>query len=306
MTKQFSTLQPAVLERWYKAAEIEGIPRDAYRPKIRTEGNGDSGYTFGIIHNENRFNRPSMTDNNEGESDCNLCNAVELAQTKTGMDLFPEERVLDYLLTINKFPLIEGFSLGITEKERAMYTTKDLTNLETELNSFLNFADRTGFEIFHNSPGFGATIPGHDHWHLTTFRTGYEELGQTYGFDAAEKVPSKKTKEIFVMPSFPFSHLIFQKEDLNGINSFLSNTQRELGDKYAGRGVPHTISQGFDGILVTIGKEDLPRSPGSGDVAGHIPVKSKEEFENISYEDCMKKIDGVLFRKEEMDLERFI
>lgn len=306
MERQYSTLKPKVLERWYKAAEIEGIPKDAYIPNIRTESDSSSEYVFGIIHNENRFNRPMGSEDKKESGDCHMCGAVELAQNEVGMNLFPEERVLDYLLTINKFPTIEGFSLGITEEERPMYTTQDLGNLENELNYFFNLADRTGFEIFHNSPGFGATISGHEHWHLTTFRTGYEELGESYGFDAAEKISSKKTNEVRVMPAFPFAHLIFQKEDSEGIVSFLSKAQDELGNNYNGRGVPHTISQGYDGILVTIGKADLPKSKGSGDVAGHIPVKSEEEFNNITYNDCIKEMDKILFRKEEMDLERFI
>ncbi|MBS3085497.1 hypothetical protein J4225_02320 [Candidatus Pacearchaeota archaeon] len=307
MSEKFSTLRQKVLERWHKAAEVEGIPKDAYKPNIRiVESNANPGYVFGIIHNENRFNRPTSQENIKESSNCSLCNASLSAKNNQLMNLITEEKVLDYIFTINKFPIIEGFSLAITEKERPMYTTQKIDNLESELNYFVNFSDKTGFEIFHNSPGFGATIPAHEHWHLTTFRNGYDILGKTYGFDAAEKISCKKTKDISVMPSFPFSHLVFHKEDVKGVVSFLSNVQKELGDKYKNRGVPHTISQGYDGILITIGKEYLQRCKGSGDVAGHIPVKSKEEFDKITHEDCIKEMDKILFRKEEINLEKFI
>ena len=64
MSEKFSTLRQKVLERWHKAAEVEGIPKDAYKPNIRiVESNANPGYVFGIIHNENRFNRPTSQEN---------------------------------------------------------------------------------------------------------------------------------------------------------------------------------------------------------------------------------------------------
>ena len=109
-----------------------------------------------------------------------------------------------------------------------------------------------------------------------------------------------------IMPDFPFAHVIFQRQGVDKLVYFLRNIQEELGDRYDNLGVPHTISQGFDGILVCIGKKYLERSRGSGDVAGHLSVKPKEDFENFNYNMSIQEMDNLLFRKEDLNLERFI
>ena len=304
--KRFSTLKPEILERWYKSAEIEGIPKEAYRPNIKILKNERSGYSFGIIHNENRFKREHQNNPLENNKGCNLCRAVNLAQNNFDLNLLTNNNLSNFAFTLNKFPFIEGFSMGISINERPMYTTKNLDGLEREIEEFLNLTDETGFELFHNSPGFGATIPKHEHWHLTNFRGGYDFVGEKYGFDAAEKKPSKGSENIMIMPDFPFAHVIFQRQGVDKLVYFLRNIQEELGDRYDNLGVPHTISQGFDGILVCIGKKYLERSRGSGDVAGHLSVKTKEDFENFNYNMSIQEMDNLLFRKEDLNLERFI
>ena len=306
--RQFSTIREDILERWRKAVEIEGVPKEAFKPEIKIVGDESerSRYNFGVILNEHRYKRHGIIDSKKENGACNLCKAVNSIEIEQERNLFPNYELLDFIVVPNKFPIVEGISLAITKKERPMYTTKDLSGVLEELEIFLNFTDKTGFEVFHNSPGFGATIPGHEHWHLTTFRTGYCLVGKKYGFDAAEKACTMRSTRVKIMPDFPFAHLIFDKQDTERIVSFLSKADKEIGDRYNGKGVPHTISQGYDGLLITIGKEYLERCRGSGDVAGHLVVKSQEEFYKMKYMDCMAELDKVLFRKEDINLERFI
>ena len=58
--------------------------------------------------------------------------------------------------------------------------TEDVTKL-------LEISKNTGLQLFHNSPGFGATIPNHEHLHLTNFGLAYDIAGTLYGFDCAEQ-----------------------------------------------------------------------------------------------------------------------
>ena len=307
MVKRFQTIKPEVMERWRVAAEIEGIVKEAYRPEIKIveDSSGMSKYTFGLILNEHRFRRPGAVQEKESPN-CNLCNAVALVNEEPLRDLSPDYKLLDFVVTLNKFPTVEGFSMAITREERPMFTASNLQGITEELSAVLDFADEKGFEVFHNSPGFGATIPQHEHWHLTSFRLGYDLLGKSYGFDAAELSSSRATSEVQLMPDFPFAHLVFKRQDPERIITFLEKVQSELGGKYEGGAVPHTISRGYNGILVMIGKKYLPRCIGSGDMAGHLPVKSREDFTSLDYESCIRKIEEVAFRKEEIDLERFL
>ena len=303
---KLSTLKKEILTKWHIAARIEGIVEEAYKPKIKIVGDesGKSSYTFGIIRNEKRFNRLDVA--KKDELQCNLCNTIKSARDEPERNLFPGHHLMDFLVTINKFPIIEGFSLAITEKERPMFTTSNLNGVAQELDLFLKFADETGYEIFRNSPGFGATIPNHEHTHLTTFRNCYELVGKKYGLDAAQKTTTEVSKDIMTIPDFPFAHLIFQRQDPDRIVSFLRNVHSEISDKYPGRAIPHTISQGYDGILVTIGKSYLEKSRGSGDVAGHIIIKTEDEFNDMNYEKCISEMDKILIRKNELNLEKFI
>src|SRR3989344_1529200 len=170
--KRFSTIKEEVMDKWHEAVKIEGLPKEAFKPEIKIvkDKSGKSAYTFGIILNEHRFRRLGALEGNEGSNDCNLCNAVNLSKLEKGRNLFPDLKLEDFVVLANKFPIMEGFSMAITYKERPMYTTRNLDGVSKELEEWLDFTDKTGFELFHNSPGFGATIPKHEHWHLTSFR----------------------------------------------------------------------------------------------------------------------------------------
>jgi len=301
----FSTLKPEILEKWYVAARLDGVPEEAYKPGARIVTASDSGYSFGVIHNEYRFRRLAP-DNNGDLNSCNMCTAVSFAMNECEKNLFPNEKLLDFIITNNKYPIHRGISLAITKQERDMYTTRDLSPLVEELKFFLDLSERTGFELYHNSPGFGATIPNHEHWHLTNFRSFYDDIGETYGFDAAEKEQSKKTAKVSFMPEFPFAHAIFSKDDPERIIDFLSNVHRNLSTSYREGSIPHTLSEGYDGILITVGKSHLAKSRGSGDVAGHLVFRLEEDYNNTTHEACMSEIDKLLFRREDLDLERFI
>src|SRR3989344_7642722 len=116
--KEFSTLQHSISERWHKAAKREGILEEAYSPdvKIVEDPTGKSSYTFGVIRNEHRYKRLD-TNSDKEELPCNLCNAVSLASEDDQLNLLPSNKSRDFIVTINKFPLIKGFSLAIIRNE---------------------------------------------------------------------------------------------------------------------------------------------------------------------------------------------
>lgn len=305
---QFSTLREDIRERWSRAAEVEGIQKEAYQPDIRIvkDTSGKSGYTFGIIRNEHRFKRAGAEPGQPEQGSCNLCNAVQLVLENPMRNIMLNHKLLDFVITPNKFPIIEGFSMAVAKEERPMFTTKNLEGVADELAAILDFADRTGFEVFHNSPGFGATIPSHEHWHLTTFRRGYDVAGDIYGFDAAEKTSIKGFRGVGIMPEFPFAHLIFDSTESSRLVNFLSRLHEGESHKYEEGSIPHIIAQGYEGLLVAPGKNYLSRGRGSGDIAGHLVVKSEEEFSSMNFEKCFAEIDKLLFKKEDADLSIYL
>ena len=237
---------------------------------------------------------------------CNLCNAVEFATANPQMNLLPDEDTLDFIIMPNKFPIIQGFSLAITKEERDMYTTKDLSRFVNEFSTIQRVCETTGLEVFRNCPGFGASIPQHEHWHLATFREGYNMLGTTYGLDAAEKVKVKGNSGVSVMPSFPFAHLIFDK-DPSKILKFLENIQESLGSSYDNGAVPHIIAEGFDGYLVAPAKKyQTNYDIGCAEVAGHFISSTRQEFLNKDFNFYMNEMSKFLPTKGELKLEKFI
>lgn len=309
MNKLFSTLKTPTLERWLAATNSDGVPSEAYaiETRIVRDNSGKSSYCFGAILNSYRFQRPQSK---PGDRDCFLCEAVEdMSSEDSIQNLFPEYILLDFVVRPNKFPVTKGASVaisnGIGNNERPMYTTKDLERVATEINEFAKFAKNTGFQFFHNSPGFGASISRHEHWHLTDFGIVYDKLGSTYGFDSADRKPIKGSQVSF-MPDFPFAHLIFNEGEPEKIVYLLEKLEKEIGPIFKGVGVPHTLSQGRSGILVVPAKIYKEKGIGSGDVAGHLVFKSQDEFEKADYDSCIKKLSEVLFTKDELNLERFL
>ncbi len=244
----YSTVKSEIIERWKIAASLDSITTENYSPEIAiiNDISGKSEYTFGVIINENRFKRPGIID---GKNDdvCYMCEAVKRCNDDTRRNLLPISTINNFALTSNKFPIHQGISLaihsGLDENEIPMYTTRDLNGLSTELETMLKLSKATGFELFHNSPGFGASIPKHEHWHLTNFRGGYDLVGKMYGFDASDKLKLKKVEGVYVMPDFPFALLIFSKDNIDKIANVLKKIDADIGDKFNGQGIPHTISE---------------------------------------------------------------
>lgn len=128
-----------------------------------------------------------------------------------------------------------------------------------------------------------------------------------YGFDAAEKIPLKRNKNVRVMPDFPFAHLIFNHEDSELIVNFLRRLGEERGKNYPYNQVPHTLCQGTEGILVTPNKVHKEKCFGAADVAGHYQrCKTIEDFDSITLNAFFSRIGEVLFRKDEIDLGTFL
>ncbi len=293
------------LDKWKIAARLEGIPKEAYLPRIRIikDYSRKFNYTFGVIMNKHRYKRTLQK--NQSNEKCNLCDAIKYASLNPKMNLSPND-YSDFIIIPNKFPIIQGFSIAVSKKEKPIYTTENLENFIDDFSTIKEIGSKYGLKIFHNSVGFGATIPQHEHWHLTNFEEGYNILGTPYGFDATEKQKVKGKEGISVMPEFPFSHIIFTDNDSEKMLRFLKNIQEGLGHCYSKGVVPHTISEGDEGVLVTVGKKFQPKCKSSAEVAGHFIVKTQEDFLNVDFDYCMKEIDSILPKKEDLNLEGFI
>ena len=309
MSEKFSTDKNYFLNRWIYATEKAGIPCVAYNPKIRLikDEQDKLEYSFGALFNPNGFNRPFNTDS-KSES-CPMCFELIETNTKPYKDLAPGISE-NFLITYNAFPHLIGSSIAIARnvngKEKPMYTTSNLNGLKQELDELFSIADEIGLMVFHNNFGAGASIPNHEHWHLLNFGAAYDKVGKMYGFDAAEKIQSKKLKQIKIMPSFPFAHLIFNVKDSELLVGFLNKMGRELGKKYPYDHVPHSICQGKEGVLVVPNKIHREKCLGSSDVAGHyLDCRSIEEFEDINFVGYRCNLEEILYIKVELDLESF-
>lgn len=299
------------LDSWEKAARDVGIPQEAYQPRVRVikDDSGNSGYSFGIILNPYRTSRPS--DPTKNVLDCPLCQGLVEAESRPVRRLDKQFPLEGYAVIPNKFPTIKGHTMavtnGIKEGEVPMYSTKSLEGVAEELEKMSSYASRLGLQAFHNSEGAGASIPNHEHWHLTNWEETLVRAGEFYGFEAADIEPVSRASRIGTMPGFPFAHLVFDQTSSDRIVSFLSRLSRKIGRDYDNGAVPHAICQGSLGVLVVPYKKYVGKgSIGSGDVAGHIPVKEREQFETVTYEFCLAKLITQLFSKDEIDLEKFL
>ena len=141
---------------------------------------------------------------------------------------------------------------------------------------------------------------------MTNFGLSYDLVEGLYGFDAAEKMSVKDNEGIFTVPSFPFAHLGFRESETDKLNYFLKNINENYGDEFPEKMVPYTISQGFDGFLVSIAKDFREKGIGSGNIAGHIVVETPEEFDSITYNDCLNQLSQRLFKIDELNLLNFL
>ena len=296
-------LKENFLIRWRAAFKENNSHSDIFTPKIKVVSKKGE-YSFGIIHNSYRFKRYFTK-----KERCPLCNEIINLNKDVNGNLDQEGLLSDYYVIPNKFPIVDGTSLAVTkgigENERPMYDTKNLDNLAEELNKLINYANIINFRLFHNSEGFGATIPNHEHWHLTNFGKFYSEVG-IYGFDTAEIENLPRIKEK-IMPNFPFTHLIFDQQDSEKIVYFLKRLDETIGYKYHKQVVPHILCQDYRGnILIAPGKQYREKSRGAGEVAGHFIVETEEDFLNTDYSLCMKELEKLLIKKEELNLTNLL
>jgi hypothetical protein len=308
--EKFSTINPEFLTRWISAVNQAGIPQRAYNPPIKIIGDNpkNPSYTFGVIFNSYRLERPYQKVENTGN--CRLCS--ELTDSLTN----PYKNLAlgisnNFLVTYNGFPHLTGFSMAVAKnvdgREKPMYNTRDLEGLASELDEVFSIANKLGLKVFHNTHGAGASIPGHEHWHLFDFGSAYDKVGRRYGFDAAEKIPLKKESAVRIMPDFPFAHLIFNPKDPERIVNFLKHLGEEIGGKYPCGHVPHSICQGEEGVLIVTNKTHQEKCIGSSDVAGHyFGCKSASEAENMTFGDYISQLNEILFRKQDINLEAFL
>jgi len=309
MPDRFSKIDKNILQKWREIAELEQIPLDSLTSKVRYIEGEKGQYSFGIILNPRRVKREK--NKIESKSYCPLCKSANSLLYDEKLSLLPKKSDSDLVFSINSFPLFEGFSLGFSNKifpnERPLYTTGDLSNLESELSEVLDISKNYGFQIFHNSPGFGATIPQHEHWHLTNFAASYDILGRTYGFDDSEikKIPGNEG--VYSLANFPFAHLVFDGKDPSKVVYFLSKVHDNLSTHFDEKFVPHTISQALDGkLLISLGRQFRYKSRSSGEVAGHIPCSSLSEFESFNHNSCMKILSELLFNKNEINFKKML
>lgn len=304
MTK-FSTLDENLLKRWHELVETRGIPPEAlkYKIKIVKDNSGKSDYGFGVIYNPYRSQRYNSLQNGS----CPLCDVVTEISNKpsAALDYFS-----GFIVVPNRYPIIEGASLaiskGVKRNEKPMYTTNNLDGLADELRTLFSYADFTGFHVFHNSAGAGATIPSHEHWQLVNFGSAYDLTGEKYGFEAADYSSLTKDREIRIMSSFPFAHLIFNRNDPEKIVFFLKRLGEKLGNKFKDGSVPHGICHANSDVLIVPSRIYTEKGIGSGDMAGHLICKTAEEFSSADFNYCSSKLGEVLFKKSELDLNTFL
>ena len=301
MVGKFSSLNSEFLERWYKAVQIYGIPKEAYKPEVKIVKDKIKGeFSFGIILNNYRFQRYEQPGNS-----CFLCDVVDISDKEQIMNLDPESKLKGFRVIPNKYPLLPGTSVAISTEERPMYTD-DLDHLPQELSNLIRFTNATGFRFFHNGPGAGASIPGHEHYHLTNFGVAYDLAGEIYGFDSKKNYQDIISNDIFINYNFPFFHLIFNQKAQDRLVFFLKQLNKKLGSNFPNKVVPHGIAEIESGILVVPVKNYQDKGIGSGDMAGHLVVKTRKDFERADYGWCITKLQERLYTQEELNLERFL
>lgn len=299
---KYKIITPEILGRWHEAMQSLGVPKEAYSPDVRVVESG--GNSFGLIFNPYRAQRP--LDSAKNASDCPLCGALSQSTNLDRTNSLP-----GYSVIANKFPAMEGHSLAITsgsgDKEKPMYSTKDLNKLTSDLKDIFDFCNSTGFQAFHNGPGAGASVPNHEHWHLTNWGSIFSKANQVYGFESSQLETLSASPQVSKMPAFPFANLVFQHDSPDRIVHFLKSLENTIGQDYTIGTIPHAICQGQRGILVVPYKVPLQKgSIGSGDVAGHIVLKDKSEFSSATYDFCINRLGSQLFKSHEINLEKLV
>jgi hypothetical protein len=302
------SLRTEVSERWNRAARVVGIAPEAHTDlRVKILENPSTDYTFGAILNPHRFQRPMKP------KECPLCEAIEFGREDPRRLLFSEGTNANYLFIPNLFPVVQGASLALSrgtgEGEIPMFHagTSDGRDLAGELGEMFSFADRTGFRVYHNGDGAGASIVRHEHFPLVDFTSAYRLAGRVYGFEAATKEGIGGVGGARQMPEFPFAHIILDQQDSERIISFLHRMNEDLGPRYEKGFVPHSLSQGRQGdILVVPRKVYSFPGTGAGDVSGHMTFKDEASFNGATYESCISFLERDVFRDSEIDLIKYL
>lgn len=302
----FPKLNQEIADKWVTAADRMGVPQENYPTDIKIVSSPDSDFTFGVILNERRALRPQ--DTTQTKINCPLCRTVNEIQDKATN--ISNSQIHDYVVIPNLFPVMGGHSLAVTsgmeEKEVPMYTTKNLSRFPEQMNKIFRYCSEKGFQAFQNGPGAGASIPNHEHTHLTNWEVAFSQAGVLYGFESAT-LESTSVGSVKRMQGFPFEHLVFPISDVERIQSFLQKFHFTYAEKYSQGFIPHILCQGQQGILVAPFKKYVDRgSIGSGDVAGHIGFKERSEFDAATYQKCLQKLSHQMFGQGEVNLERFL
>ncbi len=298
-------LKPGFLEHWVSAAELLEIPREYYSEVLVRKIHDASGkvdYPLAVVFNEGRSKRPSQ---GHGSTDCNLCKAINLAREDPRKNLFPEALEKNLIVTPNIFPTSPGATLFISETERPMYTTCEHDYLGKNgefLAELINSINKKGLRLYHQTAGAGATITKHEHFHGSTFYRFQEQIGRV-GFDNSDL--KKVSEGVSIMPNFPFAHLVFTDNDPAKIIYSLKKMHETLPSPMTDGSIPHTLSQGYNGILLTPTKIDVGRSMGSERAPGYFCVGSKLDYESVTYQDAMRFMSERFFPKE-IGLEKIL
>lgn len=296
------SVNDGIMKKWERIAGLAEVPEEAYTPRVRVihDGSGRSGYSFGVVLNPYRTKRYSIDPER-----CGLCDAVQRAEINPEFNLFPEKNVLDFVTTINAFPLEKGHSLAITRKERPSYTTQNLNGLACELDEMFALGGETGFRVFHNGRGAGATIFRHEHYQLKNPGFLFEYVGKEYGFENCDAKSLSFAPDVKVISDYPFSHAVFNPSDCERIVHFLEKLHHHK-ELFSSEGyVPHVLCQGTPGILV-VPMQYRDNGIGAGDVAGHVLCSSEEEFQNADYDFCLGRLKERLFDREVVSLTRLL
>ncbi len=301
-----NSLRPEYVARWRAIAEKKGLPPESYNPAVRRveDPSGKSPFKFGVLNNSYRFERDNSP---QSASACFLCDAV--TEATQNPELQVAEGLEGYICVAQKFPGMREHSLALAQEtrpnERPIYTTSNLNGLERELAKIFQFGAQTGWRMYHNGVGVGASIPGHEHWHMTNFHGHFEQAGPI-GFEAAEHGSTIISPGTYQMRGYPFAHMIFEETEPDRIVAFLKRMHSSLGGRYGQGFVPHVLVQGQGKVLVVPAKQFREKGTGSGDIAGNIVVKTREEFEQATHASCINKLGEILYPEDELNLIRLL
>jgi hypothetical protein len=308
-------LDSEMLIRWHKAAKVADVQPNAYDTQareIRDESYANP-FSFCVFYNAARLSRPIMPILN-GSVECRMCSEKYYLIKNAERNLDPYNELPDFVVTINKFPTVEGSALAIAKQDeegnhRAMYNSSNLGDFVRDVESLLPFARKYGFELYHQTAGAGATMSLHEHWHLTNWQRLYQDAGKPLGFDAAEMQNLPNSNGLAKMVGFPFAHLVFTDEDTERMAYFIRNLDKNLGKNYSSASipyaVPHTFSSGQAGILVAPFKCDVGRRMGSESPAGIWLATDTAAFANADYNTCLARLNDTMYLDEELPLEKF-